>query len=477
MSVPLTQLPPLHALDLPDPGPPRPTTLRDGTPAWLVTRYHDARQVLTDPRFRRTRPPGGAGGGGAAGEDADVPGVAGGSDGGGAALRGVVGGSDGEGAAVRGIVGGSDGRGAAGGGVVGGSDGRGAAVRGIVGGSVPGEGALGGAGGGARPDGALNVSTDPASVYNQDGTDHQRLRRTAQGAFTPRAVAQWRPWVETVVGRLLDDLVAAGPPADLVADLTSVLPFAVTSRLMGLDGLGRERLQQWAHCLTADATVPAEQVAAGQQEFAAFAATLLADRRRRPGEDLVSRLVQAADRAGGIPEEQLTYLVGGLAASGSDSVAGALANSLLYLLTERPDAWPRLAEEEPARHATEWLLHHIQVGDDEFTTRHAVDTAEIAGVRIPAGSTVAVCLGSANRDPALFPASPDLFAPLPAPTLAFGAGPHHCLGTWLARTQIHTALHRLATRLPTLHLATPTAPTQWRLGATTRSPRTLRVTW
>ncbi|KDN80909.1 cytochrome P450 [Kitasatospora cheerisanensis] len=313
------------------------------------------------------------------------------------------------------------------------------------------------------------MSTDPASVYNQDGSDHQRLRRTVQGAFTPRAVARWRPWVETVVGRLLDDLLTAGPPADLVADLTSVLPFAVTSRLMGLDGLGHERLQQWAHCLTADTTVPAEQVAAGQQEFAAFAATLLADRRRRPGEDLVSRLVQAADLAGGIPEEQLTYLVGGLAASGSDSVAGALANALLYLLGERPGAWPRLADEEAARHATEWLLHHIQLGDDEFTTRHAVDAAEIGGVRIPAGATVAVCLGSANRDPALFPdgLSADLFSPLPAPTLAFGAGPHHCLGTWLARTQIHTALHRLATRLPTLRLAAPTPPPP---GASTPPP-------
>ncbi|WP_244305570.1 hypothetical protein [Kitasatospora cheerisanensis] len=62
MSVPVTQLPPLHALDLPDPGPPRPAALHDGTPVWLVTRYHDARQVLTDPRFRRTpaAAPGGA---------------------------------------------------------------------------------------------------------------------------------------------------------------------------------------------------------------------------------------------------------------------------------------------------------------------------------------------------------------------------------------------------------------------------------
>ncbi|MFJ5921158.1 cytochrome P450 [Kitasatospora sp. NPDC092948] len=384
-----THLPPLHALDLPEAAPPYLSTLRDGAPAWVVTRYQDVRQVLTDPRFVRA-------------ED-----------------------------------------------------------------------------GAPAGDAALNVSTDPASLYNQNGSDHQRLRRTVQGAFTPRAVARWQPWVETVVGRLLEELVAVGPPADVVAEFTGVLPFAVAERLMGLDGLDYRQLRRWAACLTADGAESDGQVSQDQREFAKFAAELLAERRRRPGEDVVSRLVQAADEAGGIPEEQLTFLVGGLAASGSDSVAAVLANSLLYLLGERPGSWPRLAEEEQAGHATEWLLHHIQLGDDKFTTRQAVRAAEVAGVPVTAGETVAICLGSANRDPAVFPdgLAGDLFAPLPSPTLAFGAGPHYCLGTWLARTQLRTALHRLAARLPDLRLADPSAPVDWRLGATTRSARSLRVRW
>ncbi|MFD8478065.1 cytochrome P450 [Kitasatospora sp. NPDC059673] len=387
MPGPIAQLPPLHALDLPEPAPPRSATLRDGSAAWVVTRYHEVRQVLTDPRFVRDLEPGGGG--------------------------------------------------------------------------------------------ALNVSTDPASLYNQNGSGHQRLRRTAQGAFTPRAVAHWRPWVEAEAELLLDGLVAAGPPADLVADLTSVLPFAVAERLLGVDRLEPGWLQRWAACVTVDASDSEGQVASEQREFARFAAELLAGRRGRPGEDLASRLVQAADRLGGIPEEQLTYLLGGLVASGSDSVAGTLANALLYLLGERPESWPRLAEAERARLATEWLLHHIPLGDDEFTTRRAVEAVEVGDVRIPGGATVAVCLGSANRDPAVFPdgLSGDLFAPLPAPTLAFGAGPHHCLGTWLARTQLQVVLQRLAARLPGLRLAGPGAAVEWRLGSTTRSPRVLRVEW
>ncbi|OKJ09186.1 cytochrome P450 [Kitasatospora sp. CB01950] len=389
MPAPIAQLPPLHALALPEAAPPRRGVLRDGTSAWLVTGYHDVRQVLTDPRFVRA-------------EDGEQK-----------------------------------------------------------------EGA------------ALNVSTDPSSLYNQNGAGHQRLRRTVQGAFTPRAVAQWRPWVETVVGRLLDDLVEAGPPADLVADFTAVLPFAVAERLMGLDGLEYGQMRRWAACLTADGAEQDGQVAADQREFTEFAAGLLAERRSRPGEDVVSRLVQAADREGGIPQEQLTFLVGGLAASGSDSVAAVLANSLLYLLGERPELWPRLAGDGQAQHATEWLLHHIQLGDDEFTTRQAVQDAEVGEVRVPAGETVAICLGSANRDPAVFPdgLSGDPLAPLPAPTLAFGAGPHYCLGTWLARTQLRTALQHLAGRLPGLRLADPGAPVEWRLGGTTRSPRGLRALW
>jgi cytochrome P450 len=110
--------------------------------------------------------------------------------------------------------------------------------------------------------------------------------------------------------------------------------------------------------------------------------------------------------------------------------------------------------------------------------RRAVADAEVGGVVIPAGSVVAVVTNSANRDPEVYPPDPpDLFAPLPAPGVVFGAGPHHCLGAWLARLELETALHHLAARFPHLRAEFTTDTIEWREGQMTRSPRRLPVGW
>ncbi|MER7752833.1 cytochrome P450 [Kitasatospora sp. NPDC097643] len=393
---PSPALPPLHRLPFTPAGPPHPTTLPDGTPAWLVTRYHDVRQVLTDPGFTR--------------------------DG----LHDI-----------------------------------------------------------GTPGGGAEVSSNPASMFNHDGPAHRRLRGTVQRAFTARAIATWHPWVAEIVQQAVDRLVATGPPADLVDAFTRPVPFAVTSRLMGLDGpdrLDEERLRRWTHALLAeggpdDDTEPDR--ASALAEFLAFATDLIARRRRTPGDDLISRLVQNADQDGGIPDESLVYLVCGLTASGNESVTGALGNALVYLLGERPAHWRRLADPTTTEHTTERLLHFIPLGDDETTTRRAVRPAELGGVPIPAGAVLAVSLNSANRDPAVFPDTldDDLAAPLAAPTLAFSAGPHYCLGAWRMRLELRESLQRLATALPDLRLTTPVSHLAWQPGTTTRSPTHLPATW
>ncbi|MFE2407400.1 cytochrome P450 [Kitasatospora sp. NPDC059408] len=381
-------LPPLHRLTFAPALPPRPTTLADGTPAWLVTRYHDVRKVLSDPRFTRD----------------DLNAV--------------------------------------------GSDGR-----------------------------TAEATGNPASIFNLNGADHRRLRLTVQRAFTPRAVESWRPWVAEAVQRAVDDLAAGGSPADLVAAFTRPVPFAVTSRLMALEGVDETGLHRWSLALLAEGD---RRNDSAMDEFTSYAAELIARRRRAPGDDLVSSLVRAADEDGGIPETWLVYLVCGLAGSGNESITGALGNAFVHLLGDRPACWPRLADPAVAERATERLLHHIPLGDDDATTRRAVEAVELGGVPIPAGAVVAVSLNSANRDGAVFPdggLDADLAAPLAAPTLAFSAGPHYCLGAWRIRQEMCEALHRLATALPGLRLADPGAPIDWQLGGTTRSPSHLPVVW
>ncbi|MFD3909117.1 cytochrome P450 [Streptomyces sp. CB04723] len=382
---------PLHRLRFEEPGPPRPAELPGGAPAWLVSRYADVRQVLSDPRFGRARLY-------AAGAPAlsDVP----------------------------------------------------------------------------------DLVNDPDLMFNQDGPDHLRLRRTLRRAFTPRAVARWRPWIAATVEELLDRLEARRQPVDFVAEFALPLPAAVISRLMGLDDSAWDRIRHWSEHAFSDGTHESEHVAAAIEEFSAFGAGLLAERRRTPGDDLVSGIVTAADAEGGVPEAQLVSLVCGLVVGGHDSTMTMLGNALLYLLGERRDAWPRIgADEEAAGRVVDRLVHLVPLGDDRGSIRHAAADVEIGGVTIPAGSTVIADCGMANRDPEVFPPATlhDLFAPLEAPTLSFGAGPHYCLGAWLARAELQLALHRLAARLPRLRLAEPVDAVVWRTGTTSRSPRTLKV--
>jgi cytochrome P450 len=390
-----TPLPPLHLLPFSPARPPHPTTLPDGTPAWLVTRYHDVRQALGDPRVTR----------------ADLHEVGPAGD-------------------------------------------------------------------------TADVTANPASLFNQDGPAHRRLRATVQKAFTPRAVADWQPWVAAAVQQAVDALVAGGPPADLVAAFTRPVPYAVTTRLMGLDGdgpdhLDEDRLRRWTLALLAQGGGPSEDHGETLAEFQAFTRELIERRRREPGEDLVSRLVRAADQDGGVPEDALAFLVLGLTASGNESVTGALGNALVYLLGERADHWPRLADPDITEHTVERLLHFIPLGDDETTARRTAAPIELGGVTIPAGAVLAVSIGSANRDPAVHPdgLDADLDLPLAAPTLAFSAGPHYCIGAWRVRLEMRESLRRLATALPGLRLTTPLDRLPWQLGTTTRGPAAVPVTW
>ncbi|PCG85178.1 cytochrome P450 [Streptomyces sp. WZ.A104] len=328
--------------------------------------------------------------------------------------------------------------------------------------------------------GVPDLVNDPDLMFNQDGPDHLRLRRTLRRAFTPRAVARWRPWIAAIVDELLDRLAEQRQPADLVAEFTLPLPVAVISRLMGLDASARSRMRHWSEHAFSDGTHAGEQVESVLKEFAAFGADLLAERRGTPGDDLISSIVRSADEEGGIPEGQLTSLVCGLVVGGHDSTMTMLGNALLCLLGEHPDAWPRLAaDEEAAGRAADRIVHLIPLGDDRGSARHASADVEVGGVPIPAGAIVLADCGMANRDPAVFPRATlhDMFAPLEAPTLSFGAGPHYCLGAWLARTELQLALHRLAVRFPALRPAEPPGAVTWRTGTTSRSPQRLRVEW
>ncbi|MEU8516026.1 cytochrome P450 [Kitasatospora sp. NPDC048722] len=332
----------------------------------------------------------------------------------------------------------------------------------------------------APPLGAVsNLEGDPGFITNIDGPEHRQLRALMQQAFTRKAMADWLPWLTSTVDRLVGDIVEQGPPADLVTALTMPLPVDVISRLMGVEDVDRQRLRHWTDHLFADHTRPADEIRAVLAEFCAFAAGLLDVRRRNPGGDLVSRMVTAADEQGGVSEERMVKLICGLIAGGHETAVATMGNALVYLLSERTDDWSRLSDEEAAQAAVDRIVHTVPLGEGLGTLRRSVRDAVVGGVSIAAGAVVVVDRASAARDPEVFTTglSDGLFEPLEAPTLAFSAGPHHCLGAWLARTEMRLALNRLATRLPGLRLAEPVGAIEWRRVFGTRSPRRLAVTW
>ncbi|MFF7635466.1 cytochrome P450 [Kitasatospora sp. NPDC008050] len=328
-----------------------------------------------------------------------------------------------------------------------------------------------------------NLTDEPDGLLNLDGPEHQRLRRTVQRAFTPRAIARWRPWVASVVEDLLTGLTAAEHPVDLVAAFSRPLPVAVISRLMGLDGVDFERLAHWSDQALATSAYTPQEVRTAMREFGAFAAQLVAERRLKPGDDLVSSLVQAADQDGEVTEPQIVTLVVGLVVAGHETTITSLGNALVYLLDENRQAWHELAgSEQQAATVAEQLLRAVPLGDRIVAPgllRRAVADVEIGGVLISAGDVVAADTFAANHDPETYPGDwrTNLFDQPNPPHLTFGAGPHHCLGAWLARMELELALHRLAQRLPELRLAVPTGRIAWRTGLLTRSPQSLPVTW
>ncbi|MBV2154942.1 cytochrome P450 [Kitasatospora sp. SUK 42] len=331
---------------------------------------------------------------------------------------------------------------------------------------------------------APNMLDDPQSMLNIDGAEHQRLRRTVQRAFTPRAIARWKPWVASVVESLIDELIDHGSPADIVSTYTRPLPVVVISRLMALDNLDTKRLAHWSDHALSTTAYSADAIRTAMADFAAFGAEVIAERRANPGDDLVSSLLAAAAEDGSITEPQLVALVIGLVVAGHETTMTSLGNALVYLLEDGRDAWQRLAsDEDSAAAATEQLLRAVPLGDARERTpgllRRTMEDVEIGGVVIPAGSVVAADINTANQDPAVFTGDlrTELFSPLAAPLLTFGAGPHHCLGAWLARMELELGLHRLARRLPSLRMVATAESIDWRLGLLTRSPNSLQVTW
>ncbi|MDF3293364.1 cytochrome P450 [Streptomyces silvisoli] len=316
-------------------------------------------------------------------------------------------------------------------------------------------------------------------ILSLDPPEHSRLRRLVSGAFSRRNVELWRPRIEDLVGELVADMRAAGPPVDLVAAFSMPLPVTVICEMLGVPAADRHLFERFSELLFSGTGVAAEEVQQAAVSLMAYLTEHVARHRAEPQDDLLSQLIAARDEdEGRLTEEELVSLGVTILAAGHETTANAIANFVYTLLTE--GLWSGLVERpERLDTAVEELLRHVPLGGSESLPRIATEDVELAGTTVCEGEAVFPAMVSANFDDAVFtdPQLLDLDRNH-NPHLAFGYGPHFCLGAQLARTEIRIALGTLLREFPELRLAVPQPEVVWRAEtALIRGPRHLPVAW
>jgi cytochrome P450 len=291
-----------------------------------------------------------------------------------------------------------------------------------------------------------------------DPPDHTRIRKLVAHAFTNRALARWERVVEEVVDRLLAEALADGE-MDLIQDFAYLLPLTVIGDMMGVPTEDRERFKHWSTMVTASLEPSAGQnivaeANAAVEDFKSYLGALAEERRKRPGDDLMSLLVQAEEEGETLSELELLHNAAFLLNAGHETTSNQIGNGIhaLFafpeqhaLLRDRPDL---------AASAVEEMLRYDS--PNQIGGRQPITDTTFRDTTVPACTFVWISNGSANRDPAMFP-EPDRFDIQRTPNkhVAFGHGIHLCLGAALARLEGRVAIRRLVCDYPKLRAAGP----------------------
>ncbi|MDF2704681.1 cytochrome P450 [Nonomuraea muscovyensis] len=278
-------------------------------------------------------------------------------------------------------------------------------------------------------------------LLGSDPPEHTALRKILNRRFTPGAIRVLEPEIEQIVAELTDELMAAreGGVADYVAHVAYPLPVIVIARLMGIPAERRADFKRWADAMVGGVGLDPAGAARAFVEMRAYFLEIVAERRVRPGEDLISRLVTGSEP---LSPDELWGFCTLLLIGGTETTTNLIGNGLAALLAD--PALQRALREHPSlaeAYVEESLRYDAPVQAVWRITRRE---AEAAGTLIPADSRVLLLQGSANRDPGLHD-EPDAFVLRRAARehLGFGVGIHFCLGAPLARMEARIAVMTL----------------------------------
>ncbi len=293
------------------------------------------------------------------------------------------------------------------------------------------------------------------SILNLDPPDHTRLRRIVSTAFTPTSIERLRPRIQEMVDSVLDRAADTGR-LELIGDLAFPVPFLVISELLDMPTDQSDMIRDWSEAITAslEPTASIDTLNAAEAAIAnliPYLINVIEQRRTNLGEDLLSALLIAEDEGDRLDAQELITFVVLLYVAGHETTVNLIGNAMLALLNNRDqlDAWradPRLDD-----NAIDELLRFD--GPVQHTVRVPMEQVDYLGlngeiVSAQPGDTVLTLLGSANRDPDIFP-DPDrlwLARPNASRHLAFAAGIHYCLGASLAKLEAKIAVSSLIRR-------------------------------
>ncbi|MFE4800224.1 cytochrome P450 [Streptomyces sp. NPDC056708] len=312
-------------------------------------------------------------------------------------------------------------------------------------------------------------------LLDLEAPDHTRIRRLVSKAFTPRTVEQLVPTVRRLAAGLVDSFVEAGG-GDLLTAVAEPLPVAVIAEMLGIPESDRAPLRPWSAAIcgmfelnpsddTARAAVRASL------DFSAYLRELIKERRKNPGTDLISALIAAHDEGERLSEQEMISTCVLLLNAGHEATVNTTVNGWWTLLRQPEQLAALRTDHGLLPTAIEELMRYDT--PLQMFERWVLDDIEIDGTVIPRGSEVALLFGSANRDPARFPAPDTLdLARRENPHITFGAGIHFCLGAPLARVELAASFGELLRRAPNLRLA---AEPEWNPGYVIRGLKELRV--
>ncbi|GAA4684012.1 cytochrome P450 [Nocardioides nanhaiensis] len=300
------------------------------------------------------------------------------------------------------------------------------------------------------------------TLLSLEGEDHDRIRRLLVPAFRNRTIAAMRPQFQALAHELVDAFAPRGR-VELVHEFAEPYAARIICALLGLpagdDGDWRQ-VARWADDLGAafsiDVAAHVPRIEEALTGLTGYVDDVVADRRRHPREDLVTTLVQASDDGDRLTDRELSVALVFLAFAGMETTRNQLTLAVQTLLAH-PGQWRLLAERPELGGAAVEEVMRVNP-TVTWVTREATEAVDLFGLHVPAGGVVQVLSHSAGTDPRAVPEPAfDITAQRP-PHHGFGAGTHHCLGHFVARTDMAVALPLLAARMPD---AEPDGPGDW----------------